>query len=234
MPARREQQNALREGRGIDACRRRGVKAAGPARCRAMAATDSPRSRRRGRWSGCRRQRRRGGRRMVRARAARSPRRVPFHHAKCVLERGKLRHGGSRTAVIPRPHGRPRARASARPPDRSSRRRPRDTMPLHSRLQPGSGWLALTWAAARAPAEGQCGSWGTSIWLLRARTRLACGSRSVRQDPAGRRPGVDPAPPRLRPARLAADPDLLHLAHQLSMLDLDARIWNAGLAAGSP
>jgi hypothetical protein len=91
---------------------------------------------------------------MARARAARSPPRVPFHHAKCVLERGKLRHGGSRTAVMPRPHGRPRARASARPPDRSSRRRPRDTMPLHSRLQPGSGWLALTRAAARAPAEG--------------------------------------------------------------------------------
>jgi hypothetical protein len=46
--------------------------------------------------------------------------------------------------------------ASARPPGKSSPPSSKTTTPLHSRLQPCSGWLAMTWAAARAisPADG--------------------------------------------------------------------------------
>jgi len=201
VPARREQQNALREGRETDACRRRGVKAAGPG------------------WAG---EVPGDGRNRFAALAA----------ARAMVRMSSLTTTG-RPPHGPGPGGTKPAEGAVPPREVRARTRKVAAWGVPDRLQPGSGWLALTRAAARARG-GQCGSWGTSIWLLRARTRLARGSRSVRQDPAGRRPGVDPAPPRLRPARLAADPDLLHLAHQLSMLDLDARIWNAGLAAGSP
>ena len=51
--------------------------------------------------------------------------------------------------------------ASARPSGRSSPPSSKSTMPLHSRLQPCSGWPAMTRAAARAmsPTDGHCGSW---------------------------------------------------------------------------
>src|SRR5262249_39041795 len=63
-------------------------------------------------------------------------------------------------------------------------------------------------------------------------TRSAHGGRSVRQDSAGRRTGVDPAPPWFGPTDLAAGPDLLDLAPPLSVLGLDEWMWN-GLARGA-
>jgi len=87
--------------------------------------------------------------------------RIPgIGHARSVLERGQCRVS-CRTAVMPRSRGRGRAcGASARPSGRSSPPSSKSTMPLHSRLQPCSGWPAMTWAATRAvwPADGHCGS----------------------------------------------------------------------------
>ena len=119
----------------------------------AMAATDSPRSRRRGRWS-------RMSSLMTTGRplygpdlggtkpaeGAVPPREVRARTRKVVAS------GPGQLSCRDRMEG--CACALWRPPDRSNRRRTRDTMPLHTRLQPCSGWLALTWAAARAPAEG--------------------------------------------------------------------------------
>jgi hypothetical protein len=57
--------------------------------------------------------------------------------------------------------------ASARPLSKSSPPSSKSTMPLHNRLQPCSGWAAMTWAAERAvwPVDGHCGSWLHTIHL---------------------------------------------------------------------
>ncbi len=122
MPARREQQNALREGRETDACRRRGVRAAGPG------------------WAG--EVPGAGRNRFAALAAARAMVRMSSS-----TTTGRPPHG-------PGPGGTKPAEGAVPPREVRARTRKVAAWGVPDRLQPGSGWLALTWAAARAPAEG--------------------------------------------------------------------------------
>ena len=88
--------------------------------------------------------------------------------------------GSSHAAIAPK--GRV-CGASARPPGRSSPPSSKTTTPLHSRLQPCSGWLAMAWAAARAisPADGHGGSWGHMPTSILAAVRGARDRASPRR-----------------------------------------------------